>query len=187
MGYPQAAIVALALGIALIPGRATAQADTAYAREVYGEVQKNLAQMQRLQFNASQPGIPVPAKVTAWSEGKDVRKIQVLAPDDSGDVVVEYYYGKGGLVFVYMAIKGETAAGKQRTGEEHRQYFRDGRMLRWLGGMEKKEIPASNPDFATEARDRLAYSAAYLEGVQMARETCTQGKACNVTLRKVAE
>jgi hypothetical protein len=173
MGYPQAAILALAL-CALLPGRALAQADTAYAREVYGEVQKQLGQMPRMQFNATQPGIPVPSRVSAWSQGKEVRKIQVIAPDPAGDVVSEYYYAKGALVFAYLVVKGET---------EHREYFRDGRMFRWLEGFEKVVRAEGDPAFAEESKNRLAYSAAYLDGVRMARESCTAKKTCNVTLK----
>ena len=191
MGYPQAAILALALCI-LVPGRAAAQADTAYAREVHGQVQKELAQMQRIHFTFSQPGIPVREQVSAWSQGKDVRKIQVIAPDDSGDVVSEYFYAKGALVFVYMAVKGYTPAGAQRTGIEHRQYFRDGRMIRWLGGMEKVELSDRDPDYRREEKDRLAYSAGYLGGVRLARGKQASGTvtqlvnadvACNITLK----
>ena len=160
MGHTPAAILALAL-CALLPGRALAQADTAYAREVYAGVQKQLGQMQRTQFNATQPGIPVPSKVTAWSQGKEVRKIQVLAPDPAGDVVSEYYYAKGTLVFAYLVVKGET---------EHRQYFRDGRMFRWLEGMEKVVRPVDSPAFVQESKDRLAYSASYLEAARKARD-----------------
>jgi hypothetical protein len=162
----------------VLPGGVLAQAETAAAREVYGEVQKQLAQMQRTQFNATQPGIPVPSRVIAWSQGKEVRKIQVTAPDPAGDVVSEYYYAKGALVFAYLVVKGET---------EHREYFRDGRMFRWLEGFEKVVRSEGDPAFAEESKNRLAYSAAYLDGVQRARDKCTPGKACDVTLKKAPE
>jgi hypothetical protein len=97
-----------------------------------------------------------------------VRKVEVTDLDDSGSVVTEYYYRAGRLVFAYVAVKGFDPQGREVTRIEQRQYFRDGRMVQWLGGMEKATIPSTDTRYAGEAKDRIASAAFYGEAAEIA-------------------
>lgn len=108
--------------------------------------------------------------------------------DDSGSVVTEYYYRDGALVFAYIAVKGFNDAGREVTRVEQRQYFRDGRLVLWLGGLEKAPIPATDPEFARESSERAAASAFYLEAAKAAYAqpgTVRVGGATKLTTGKV--
>ena len=142
-------------------------------------------------FTTRLPNVQYRSEVRAWADGADVRKVTATDRDDSGDVVTEYHYEKGALVFAYQAIKGYNAAGKPVTRVEQRQYFREGRMVRWLGGLEKADL-AKDPGYAREAKARLAAAAFYRDGAKLVLGKQTAGTllntengdvACYLTLR----
>lgn len=158
-----AGLVALAL---FAPGGAFAQADTAAARQVFAEVNGKLASLTETRLQVRRPGFAYDNELRAWSEAGVLRKIESVGRDDSGDVVVEYYFRKDQqFVFAYTAIKGWEGA-RQVTRVEHRQYFDDGRMFKWLGGREAAPIPKGDPEFAREANARLDELAAYVPAIR---------------------
>lgn len=162
-----------ALVIALCP-RAQAQsatepADTAAGRRTVNEINEGLANLTKVRFEAKRPDVEYRSEVTAWSDAQGVRKLAVTDRDDSGDVVTEYYYASGSLVFVYQAIKGYNDAGKQVTRGEERQYFRDGKMVVWLSGMSDRTANGSaTSEFAEEAKVRLAASTFFVKAAGQA-------------------
>lgn len=161
---------ALLLAAALLAGQgaAFAQPDTAYAREVVAEVNGKLASLEQAAFSAQRRNVEYRSAVKAWRDGSGVRKLEVTDLDDSGSVVTEYYYRDGALVFAYVAVKGFNDAGREVTRVEQREYYRDGRLFHWLGGLEKMPIPATDPGFARESKERLAASAFYAEAAKAA-------------------
>ena len=140
---------------------ALAQADTAQARHVSKEVNQQLAQLKKTSLNAKRPDVAYTSNIKVWSDDSGVRKLEVTDLDDSGDVMTEYYYEGGKLVFVYQAVKGFNDANKQVTRHEERQYFRADKMFKWLRGTDKSEVAPKSSDFAAEATTRLAASAFY--------------------------
>jgi hypothetical protein len=164
------AVRALALGVVAFalfaPGGAFAQAETALARQVFAEVNGKLSSLAETRLTVRRPGVAYDNELRAWSEGGVLRKIESVARDDSGDVVVEYYFGRGQeFVFAYTAVKGWDGP-KQVTRIEQRQYFDNGKMVKWLGGREAKAIPASDPQYAAEGRARLEELAAYVPAIR---------------------
>ena len=149
-------------------GMAHAQADTRQAREVNAEVNGKLARLDAVAFSARRPDVAYTSEVRAWADAGGVRKLEVTDRDDSGDVVTEYYYAGGALVFAYQAVKGFNAAGRQATRLEERQYFRDGRMFQWLSGKDKVANPPAGAEFAKESKSRLAASAFYVRAADEA-------------------
>jgi hypothetical protein len=151
---------AVILGALLsVPGVASGQADAALARQVVADVNKALPQMRAATLQAQRPEVEYKSDVKAWADAGGLRKLEVTDHDDSGDVVTEYYYADGALVFVYQAVKGFNDAGRMVTRGEERQYFRDGQMFKWLSGMEKAEVRPGDAEFADEGKARLAASA----------------------------
>lgn len=162
-------VVSLAVPAA---GLAQADADAAFARRVFAEVNQALPRMQQAAFTARRPGVEYTSHGKAWSQSGAVRKIEIVEHDDSGDVVSEFYYADGALVFVYEAVKGfRGSSGQQVAVNEERLYFRDGRLVKWLSGMgnDKTDHPAGGASFAEASKSRLAASAAFLAAARKAR------------------
>jgi hypothetical protein len=152
--------------VLFVPGGAFAQADTALARQVYAEVNARLAALSETRITVRRPGVAYDNELRAWSESGVLRKIESVARDDSGDVVVEYYFGKGQeFVFAYTAVKGWDGP-RQVNRIEQRQYFDNGKLVKWLGGREAKPVPASDPQYAAEGRARLEELAAYVPAIR---------------------
>ena len=160
--------VLAAAALLATPSLATAQADTAQARQVVADVNGKLASLTKTAFAAKRPDVDYKSEGKAWSQAGAVLKLEITDRDDSGDVVTEYYYADGALVFAYVAIKGFDDAGKQVTRVEERQYFRGGTMFKWLSGMDKAEIRPAGADFAEESRTRLSASAVYMKAARQA-------------------
>lgn len=147
------------------PGVVSAEDDTELARGVYSEVNKRLKTYRMLSTSAKRPDVEYTSSLKAWFDGDTLKKIQVTDLDDSGSVITEYYYADGGLIFVYQAIMGFNDTGKQVTTIEERQYFREGRMFRWLSGIEKALNDPGTPEFKEEGKSRLTTSAFYMQVV----------------------
>jgi hypothetical protein len=147
---------------------AIAQDDTSPARQLYADVNKQLSGLKKAATLARLPGAGYESEVRAWSDESGVRKLEVTDRDDDGDVVTEYYYADGTLVFAYQAIKGFNQAGKQVTRGEERQYFSGGAMFKWLGGMDKIANAPGSAEFAKQSKSRLAASAFHLQAIAKA-------------------
>lgn len=149
-------------------GALFAQDDTALARQVHADINQQLASFNTVSAILKRPDVEYQSNVRAWADASGVRKIETTDHDDDGEVMTEYYYVNGALVFVYQAIKGFNDAGKQATRIEHRQYFRDGAMFKWLSGTDKTPIAANTAEFAGEAKTRLQASALFVQALYQA-------------------
>lgn len=171
----RAALVATLTLALLSPAGALAQvdADVAQARRVFAEVNQSLPKLQQAAFTGRRPGASYPSNGKAWAKAGAVQKIEIVELDDSGDVVSEFYYAEGALVFVYEAVKGyRGTSGKQATVNEERLYFRDGRLVKWLSGMasDRTDHTPGSADFNEAGRARLAASAAFVAAARKALE-----------------
>ena len=117
---------------------------------------------------AKRSDVSYQSEVRAWLDTRGVRKLEVTDHDDHGDVVTEYYYSNGALVFVFQAIKGFDDAGKQVTRREERQYFLNAAMFKWLSGKEQTVNEPDSDDFEQESRTRLAASSVYVQAANLA-------------------
>jgi hypothetical protein len=171
----------MAAAQAVAPGLAQAQADTALARQVFAEVNKRLPALERIRFTAKRPGADYPAEGKAWAEAGVIQKIEIIERDDSGDVVSEFYFSAGALIFVYEAIQGFADAGtskKQVTVGEERFYFQGGQLFKWRSGMGKNatDNPPTTTDFDQAGRSRLAASNAFQAAAQKALSAAAKSK-----------
>jgi len=146
---PWIAAVLFTMPVFAVPDPAAA------ARQITREVDGALPRLERTDFLARCPDVEYPSEIRAWRDARGVRKVEATDLDDSGSVVTEYYFRDGELVFAYVAIKGWLGE-REATRDEHRQYFRDGAMTRWLAGMDKVPRTVDDPDFAAESRIRHA-------------------------------
>lgn len=152
----------------LAAGPVLAAADpAALAREVTREVNGALDRLHRADFRAQRPDVAYTTEVRAWRDARGVRKVEATDLDDSGSVVTEYYFRDGALVFAYVAIKG-WQDGREVTRVEHRQYFRDGAMTRWLAGIDKRPRAADDPEYVLESKTRHAAAIFYRDAATRA-------------------
>ncbi|MDD0837465.1 hypothetical protein PSQ40_02665 [Curvibacter sp. HBC61] len=160
--------LALLVGVLLIP-LAQAQTpapmppETASIRKVYESTQSRLSTLSRWRFQAQRPDVSYPSQVTAWADGPTLRKLEVVDADDSGDVVGEYFFDGGELVFFFGTIKSYNAQGRQATRSESRQYFWGQRMGHWLLGLrdDRSVVAPQSAEFAQEARLRASVARFY--------------------------
>lgn len=160
--------LALLAGLLLTP-LAQAQApgpmppETASIRKVYESTQSRLSTLTRWRFQAQRPDATYRSQVIAWADGAALRKLEVVDADDSGDVVGEYFFEAGELVFFFGTVKGYNAQGRQATRSESRQYFWGQRMGYWLLGLrdDRSAVASQSPEFAQEAQLRATVARFY--------------------------
>lgn len=169
-GLSTLGLAALA-GSLLGPGAARAEDVAARARQVFAEVNQMLPRLQASRFAAQRPGAGYPASGRAWTQDGLPRKIEIVERDDSGDVVSEFFYADGALVFVFESVRGwRGTPARQVTVAEERLYYRDGRLVKWLSGMgsDKTDHTPGGADFNEAGRTRLAASAAFVAAARKA-------------------
>jgi hypothetical protein len=148
--------------------QANANDETALARQVFEEVNRQLPGMGRVALVAKRPDVEYKSSLRAWSDKSGLRKIEATDRDDDGNVITEYYFADGALVFAYVATQGFDKGNRPVTRNEDRQYFRSGKMFRWLAGKEKTPRPPASPDFIEEGRSRAAAARFFAEAVARA-------------------
>lgn len=173
--------LALLAGL-LMPPLTQAQApvqmppETAPIRKVYESTQSRLNTLTRWRFQAQRADVSYRSQVTAWADGQELRKLEVVDADDSGDVVGEYFFEGGELVFFFGTLKGYNAQGRQVTRSESRQYFWGQRMGYWLEGMrdDRSAIAPPSAEFAQEARLRATLARFYATSARQNRPVSTK-------------
>ncbi len=175
------AVWLMAAGLSVFPSFAFAQADTAQARQVFADVNKQLPQLDAVRFTSKRPAADYRAEGRAWAEAGVIKKIEITERDDSGDVVSEFYYAGAALVFVYESVKGFADSGNSRkmvTRLEERYYFRDGKLFKWISGMgnDKGDNAPGTADFVDAGKSRLQASDTFLAAARKAYSAKTSGK-----------
>ena|GEM_PF-5634717 len=128
-------------------------------------INKGLGGYARSRVIAKRPDLEYKSEVTIWRDRAGVRKIEALDRDDSGNVITEYYYLDGALVFAYQAIKGYNDTGKRVIRGEERQYFNNGKMSKWLSGLDKVANVIASAEFDAESKTKLTTSVFFLQAV----------------------
>lgn len=152
------------VALLLVVPAARAQADTAHAREIFASINARLPTLTAVRFVAPRTDVDYKTQTRAWLDAGAVRKIENTAFDDSGNVITEYYFANGQLVFGLRTVTGFKGTGNASrmvaTGED-RFYFRDAKMFKWLSGMgkERAEQAVNGADFAEEEKALQAESA----------------------------
>ena len=93
-------------------------------------------------------------ELTAYTEGRAIRKIVARFQGESGRALEEYYYWDDKLQFVYRKedTYSEPMSGKVTSSVETRSYFENGELIRWLNGEAKPMRRGSDPFREHETR-----------------------------------
>jgi hypothetical protein len=165
-------VVLLVLSFFSLLAPAGAAENTAYHRQIYTEVNRNLGQYTVDHGEVILENAPHPLQATTWREAGVLRKMVIEFPDDHGLTTEALYYDRSDLVFVFETVISEPIDGSAATRREARYYFTDGKMILWLDHA-KKSIPAGSTDFLAEDHDIRQISALVLSSIQDKKDNKT--------------
>lgn len=146
--------------VALASFPVSAQEDTAKHRAVFEEVNAKLPKLKVSKAKLEDEELTWTLK--AWSDGKEIRKIEASVPGEDGEGSDELYFAGGKLVFVFRQYT--TGSGSDAKKEEHRFYFTDSKLVKWIDEA-KKPVDLTDSNFATEGTILLENSAKFLKAL----------------------
>jgi hypothetical protein len=126
-----------------------AQADTAYHRKIYAEINEQQSRYAKSQANFAEDGVDF--RVKGFSQNGTLRKIEVEVLGEHGSGNHEYYLENGLPLFVYVVTKTQDFNGKVTDRYEDRYYFRNGVLFKWLD-FEKKPVDPTSGEFQQEGQ-----------------------------------
>ncbi|AVM75091.1 hypothetical protein [Magnetospirillum gryphiswaldense] len=168
MRIPVFAALVAASFLIPVPDAGAAPDPTAEHKRVYAQINDDLGRMTKKTFELDFPGAPVPPQATVWMENGLPRKVQVIYPDDHGSTGEAYYLKPVGdgvqVLFVYAGVTTQAVDGGNSTLREHRYYFRDGQMFRWLDE-NKTSVPQNTDEFKAKEQELLDTLSTVLESL----------------------
>lgn len=170
-----AAVVIVLLGV-LVSSEAKAQGAQGpdpiqtirqqYAAINRGAVRYKKVQKELLGFSA-EGGVLV-----AYLSGPSIVKISATFYGEIGRATDEFYYSNDKLIFVYrkhLHYSGQLTGKVVRT-TENRYYFKDDKLIRWIGE-DGKQVSTTAPEFGQAEARLLASSKQFVEGARSKNPT----------------
>lgn len=126
-------------------------------RNRYAEVGRRLQSFRRVERDAS--GLSTEGgELKAFFDGDALKLVTATLYGETGRAAQEVYYDEGDRPF--FVFRRETSYdkpfGNVASEREHRFYFREGRMIRWLDG--KREVPTHDARYAERQQEILELS-----------------------------
>jgi hypothetical protein len=154
-----AMLVVLVSGFtALTSGRAARapQADPIETiRQHYASINKNVPLYRRVKKTLS--GFSGEGgELIAYFHGPSVMKMVATFFGETGKAVEEYYFWNGKLIFVFTRSRGtdKPLSRESRQKTEGRFYFKDDKLIKWLGE-DGKEVASDSSEYASKQTDYL--------------------------------
>jgi hypothetical protein len=134
----------------------TPQADPVETiRQHYANINKNVPLYRRVKKNLS--GFSGEGgELIAYFHGPSVMKMVATFFGETGKAVEEYYFWNGKLVFVFSTDSryDKPLSGKVSKKTENRYYFKDDKLIKWLGE-DGKEVASDSTEYASKQTDYL--------------------------------
>jgi hypothetical protein len=124
-------------------------------RQHYANINKNVPLYRKVKKNLS--GFSGEGgELIAYFHGPSVMKMVATFFGETGKAVEEYYFWNGKLIFVFSTDNryDKPLSGKVVRKTEGRFYFKDDKLIKWLGG-DGKEIGSYSPEYASKQTDYL--------------------------------
>ncbi len=134
-------------------------------RELYAAINKNQAKFKAVKKELS--GFSTEGgELTAYFDGPKIVKIAVTNYGETNSFFEEFYYSNEKLIFVYrkQEIYDEPMSKVVKT-EEHRFYFSDGKLIRWINE-NGKQVGAGNSQYPERRIHYLGVSKLFTEGAR---------------------
>jgi len=133
-------------------------------RQHYASINKSVPLYRRVKKNLS--GFSGEGgELIAYFHGPSVMKMVATFFGETGKAVEEYYFWNGKLIFVLSTDNryDKPLSGKVARKTEGRFYFKDDKLIKWLGG-DGKEVASDSSEFAVKQTDYLKIARQLSEG-----------------------
>ena len=139
-------------------------------RQQYANINQNVARYRRVKKELSGFS-PEGGELVAYFHGPSVMKMVAMFLGETGRTVEEHYYWNGKLIFVLSTDnRYDKPFGKVVRKNETRLYFKDDKLIRWIGE-DGKENRSDSPEYATKQVDYLKLSKALVDGAKSKSRT----------------
>jgi hypothetical protein len=111
-------------------------------------------------------------ELVAYLNGPSIVKISATFYGEMGRATDEFYYSNDKLIFVFRRQSHYRAplSGKVVRTTENRYYFKDDKLIRWIGE-DGKQVSPTAPEFAQGETRLLASSKQFIEGARSKNPT----------------
>lgn len=111
-------------------------------------------------------------ELVAYLSGPSIVKISATFYGEMGRATDEYYYSKDKLIFVFRRHSHYRAplSGKVVRITENRYYFKDDKLIRWIGE-DGKQVSSASSEFAAKEAEHLVSSKQFTEGARSQNPT----------------
>ena len=140
-------------------------------RQHYASINKSVPLYRRVKKNLS--GFSGEGgELIAYFHGPSVMKMVATFFGETGKAVEEYYFWNGKLIFVLSTDNryDKPLSGKVARKTEGRFYFKDDKLIKWLGG-DGKEVASDSSEFAAKQTDYLKIARQLSEGANSKNPT----------------
>jgi len=140
-------------------------------RQHYASINKSVPLYRRVKKNLS--GFSGEGgELIAYFHGPSVMKMVATFFGETGKAVEEYYFWNGKLIFVLSTDNryDKPLSGKVARKTEGRFYFKDDKLIKWLGG-DGKEVASDSSEFDAKQADYLKIARQLSEGANSKNPT----------------
>lgn len=133
-------------------------------RQHYADINKSVPLYRRVKKNLS--GFSAEGgELAAYFHGPSVMKMVATFFGETGKSIEEYYFWNGQLIFVFRAENNydKPLSGKVVRKTESRFYFKDEKLIRWLGE-DGKVVSSDSNEYAGKQSDYLKTAKQLMEG-----------------------
>ena len=140
-------------------------------RQQYAAINRNAARYKKVKkelLNFSAEG----GELVAYLSGPSIVKISATFYGEMGRATDEFYYANDKLIFIFRRHSHYRTplTGKVVRITENRYYFKDDKLLRWIGE-DGKEVSTTAPEFGQAEARLLASSKQFVEGARSKNPT----------------
>lgn len=140
-------------------------------RQQYAAINRKTAKYQKVKkelLGFSAEG----GELVAYLSGPSIVKISATFYGEMGRATDEFYYSNDKLIFVFRRHSHYRAplTGKVVRITENRYYFKDDKLIRWIGE-DGKQVSTTAPEFAQGEARLLASSKQFIDGTRSKNPT----------------
>jgi len=135
-------------------------------RQQYANINRNAAKYRKVKkelLGFSAEG----GELIAYFSGPSIVKISATFYGEMGRATDEFYYSNDKLIFIFrkQSFYRAPLTGKVMRTTENRYYFKDDKLIRWIGE-DAKQVSHTAPEFAQVEARLLASSKQFVKGAR---------------------
>ena len=164
-------VMALLAVLASSEARAQGPDSIQTIRQQYAAINRNAARYKKVKkqlLGFSAEG----GELVAFIQGPSIVKITATFYGEMGRARDEYYYSNNKLIFIYrrQSHYNSPLTGKVVRTTENRYYFKDDKLIKWIGE-DGKQVATSAPEFGQAEGRLLASSKQFIDGARSKNPT----------------